>query len=77
MKPLSRSRIAMRSAFDALARPDDAAASATVVERVTVRWSWGETQQWERLEPNRYWELHEGETTPRRAAGTGGEASGK
>lgn len=32
------------------------------VRRVTVKWSWGETQSWENLEPNQYWELQEGET---------------
>ena len=32
-----------------------------VCKRLTVRWSWGETQHWEALELNRYWELHEGE----------------
>ena len=35
-------------------------ASAEHVERVTVRWSWGKTQTWDKLAPNRYWELHEG-----------------
>jgi hypothetical protein len=39
---------------------------ATRVGRVTVKWSWGEVQSWEGLEPNQYWELHEGETAPRR-----------
>jgi hypothetical protein len=34
--------------------------------RVTVRWSWGESQSWEGLESNQYWELHEGEAEPRR-----------
>jgi hypothetical protein len=34
--------------------------------RVTVRWSWGESQSWEGLEANQYWELHEGEAEPRR-----------
>jgi enediyne biosynthesis protein E4 len=29
------------------------------VRRVTVRWSWGQTQTWENLEPNRYWDLRE------------------
>jgi hypothetical protein len=33
--------------------------------RVTVKWSWGESQTWDGLEPNRYWELHEGETKAR------------
>lgn len=35
------------------------------VKRVTVRWSWGQSQSWENLESNRYWELHEGEQIPR------------
>ena len=34
--------------------------------RLTVQWSWGKEQSWEDLEPNAYWELHEGEATPRR-----------
>jgi hypothetical protein len=29
--------------------------------RVTVKWSWGQTQTWDGLEPGRYWELREGE----------------
>src|SRR5206468_91875 len=36
------------------------------VGRVTVKWSWGESQSWEGLAPNQYWELHEGEAAPRR-----------
>jgi len=28
---------------------------------VTVRWSWGETQSWDNLEPGAYWELSEGQ----------------
>jgi hypothetical protein len=41
------------------------------VRRVTVRWSWGASQSWEGLEPNRYWDLHEGQAaaTPVRHAG--------
>lgn len=35
--------------------------SAQAVKRVTVHWSWGDTQTWENLESNRYWELHEGQ----------------
>ena len=31
------------------------------VKRVTVKWSWGETQSWDGLEPGAYWELREGE----------------
>ena len=34
--------------------------------RVTVKWSWGKEQVWENLEPNSYWELREGEATPKR-----------
>ena len=38
------------------------------VRRVTVKWSWGETQTWEWGDGdlNGYWELHEGENEPRR-----------
>jgi hypothetical protein len=36
------------------------------VARVTVKWSWGESQSWEGLEPGAYWELREGEPRPRR-----------
>jgi hypothetical protein len=35
------------------------------VGRVTVKWSWGESQTWDGLEPNRYWELHESEAKAR------------
>ncbi len=31
------------------------------VKKITVRWSWGETQSWENLETGAYWELTEGE----------------
>jgi hypothetical protein len=31
-----------------------------ICKRLTVRWSWGETQTWDNLEPNGYWQLHEG-----------------
>jgi enediyne biosynthesis protein E4 len=31
------------------------------IRSVTVKWSWGETQTWENLEPGSYWELREGE----------------
>ena len=34
------------------------------VGRLTVKWSWGETQTWENLEPNRYYELQEGQAAP-------------
>jgi hypothetical protein len=39
------------------------------VARVTVKWSWGTTQTWDGLQPNQYWELHEGEAAPRRPRG--------
>jgi enediyne biosynthesis protein E4 len=32
------------------------------IERVTVKWSWGETQTWGKLAVGQYWELKEGET---------------
>ena len=35
--------------------------AAGTVTRVTVKWSWGQTQTWEGLAPGRYWELREGE----------------
>ena len=35
-------------------------------QRLTVKWSWGKEEHWENLEPNHYWELHEGEPQPRR-----------
>jgi hypothetical protein len=35
------------------------------IDRVTIRWSWKDSQSWDRLEPDRYWELHEGEAQPR------------
>lgn len=28
--------------------------------RLTVRWAWGSEQHWDGLDPNAYWELHEG-----------------
>jgi hypothetical protein len=31
------------------------------VRRVTVRWSWGESQSWDNLQPDRYYELREGQ----------------
>jgi hypothetical protein len=34
-------------------------------QRVTVRWSWGRTEVWENVRPDRYWELHEGQPAPR------------
>ena len=39
--------------------------AATAVQRVTVHWSWGQTQVWEGLQPGRYYELREGETAGR------------
>jgi hypothetical protein len=36
------------------------------VKRVTVKWSWGETQSWDNLEPNSYWELREGEAAAKK-----------
>jgi enediyne biosynthesis protein E4 len=36
----------------------------TAVQRVTVQWSWGRTQTWEKLAPDRYWELREDEDEP-------------
>ncbi|MSQ96912.1 MAG: CRTAC1 family protein [Gemmataceae bacterium] len=43
--------------------------AAEQIKRVTVKWAWGQTQTWENLEPNQYWELHEGQpnaTSPRK-----------
>jgi hypothetical protein len=34
--------------------------------RLTVKWSWGESQSWQGLEPGAYWELREGEAEARR-----------
>jgi hypothetical protein len=31
------------------------------VERVTVKWSWGESQTWHKLDADQYWQLKEGE----------------
>ncbi|MGH7172002.1 MAG: CRTAC1 family protein [Gemmataceae bacterium] len=39
------------------------------VKSVTVKWSWGQTQSWDHLEPDDYWELREGETAARRIRG--------
>lgn len=36
------------------------------IQRLTVRWAWGEVQHWDGLAPNRYWVLREGETEPQR-----------
>jgi hypothetical protein len=34
--------------------------------RLTVKWSWGESQSWQGLTPGGYWELREGEADARR-----------
>jgi hypothetical protein len=34
--------------------------------RVTVRWSWGQTETWDNLEANGYWELQEGRAVAKR-----------
>ena len=39
------------------------------LRRVTVKWSWGHSQSWDDLERDQYWELHEGQPTPRRMVG--------
>jgi hypothetical protein len=36
------------------------------VKKVTVRWSWGELQTWDSLEPNQYWVLEEGKPDAKR-----------
>jgi enediyne biosynthesis protein E4 len=38
------------------------------VKRVTVRWSWGESQSWDGLEPGAYWELTEGQPTAKKSS---------
>jgi hypothetical protein len=40
--------------------------------RLTVRWSWGETQTWDGLEANAYWELREGEKEAKRVGASPG-----
>ncbi len=40
--------------------------SATEGQRLRVKWSWGETQSWEKLEPGAYWELTEGQPFAKR-----------
>jgi len=40
--------------------------TAAKVKKVTVRWSWGESQSWENLEPGAYWELTEGEAAAKK-----------
>jgi hypothetical protein len=37
-------------------------------KRLTVKWSWGGEQSWDKIEPGHYWDLHEGQTTPKLAA---------
>jgi hypothetical protein len=37
--------------------------------RVTVKWSWARSQTFDMLEPNAYYELHEGEAAPKRIRG--------
>ena len=32
-----------------------------VCKGLTIRWSWGDSQHWDNLEHNRYWDLHEGQ----------------
>ncbi len=39
---------------------------ARQVGRLTVRWPWGGTEVWEGLEPDAYWEVHEGQGQARR-----------
>lgn len=39
--------------------------------RVTVKWSWGESQTWEGLEADSYWELHEGKTAAKKITASG------
>lgn len=36
------------------------------IKRVTVKWSWGQTETWDNIEPDIYWELHEGQELPQR-----------
>lgn len=35
-------------------------------KRLTVKWSWGKEEHWDNLEPGSYWELREGQATPKR-----------
>ena len=37
------------------------------IRRVSVKWSWGETQSWEVLEAGAYWDLREGDPKPVRS----------
>lgn len=34
------------------------------IKRITVAWSWGKTQSWEKLDTNQYWELKEDQSEP-------------
>jgi hypothetical protein len=43
--------------------------AAEKVGRLTVKWSWKEEQSWDNLEPNYYYELHEGQPDAKRVAG--------
>jgi hypothetical protein len=36
--------------------------SATHIDRLTVKWPWGQQQQWTDLAIDRYWRLAEGKT---------------
>jgi hypothetical protein len=40
--------------------------SSTDAVRVTVKWSWGDSQTWDNVKLGEYWELHEGEAAARR-----------
>jgi enediyne biosynthesis protein E4 len=36
------------------------------IRRLTVKWAWGKEEHWDKLEPNSYWEIREGEAVPKR-----------
>jgi len=36
------------------------------LKRLTVKWAWGESQSWDKLEPGAYWELTEGQPVAKR-----------
>ena len=38
-------------------------------DSITVKWAWGGSQTWRGLEPGHYWELQEGDPTPRKLPG--------
>jgi enediyne biosynthesis protein E4 len=40
--------------------------TAGKVKRLTAKWSWGETQTWDGIEPGAYWELTEGQPLARK-----------